>query len=118
MRYVLTASGCEPGAGHKSILCASVPTVKQFASISDICAIGHSDSASERPANGVASRTYCASHSTGGIELQNYPLKGNSNHEHYNQDSPCHRVCRRSLVVAALRWRNGDRDNIRWRDDV
>jgi hypothetical protein len=52
--------------------------VKTFASISNILVIGHADSAGERPENGIANHSYCASHSVGRIELQIYPLKGNS----------------------------------------
>jgi hypothetical protein len=36
-----------------------------LASITDIVALGHANSASERPENGVANHSYCARHSAG-----------------------------------------------------
>ena len=84
-----SATGSERDAtsGHKSIMCGSVQTGKKVCMYTDILA------------------------------ASNLPLKGNSYHGRYNQDGPCHRVCRRSLAVAAIRWRNNDRDNDEWRDD-
>ena len=113
------ATGCvlDATAGHKDIPCGNVRTVRMFACIRGILAIGHVGSASEHwtsgvTESGVASHGYCAIHSTEGIALHIYPLKGNSYHGHYNQDGCCHRVCRRSLILACLWHRKHGRNRL------
>ena len=109
-------AGCEAGAGHGSILCGNVRTVKEFASITDR---NGSCGLRQRAASAANLERRCKSWLLRppfcrGNRASNLPSQRKLIREHNN--SPCHRVCRRSLADAALRWRNGDRDNVWSRD--